>query len=157
MSRSDQRKRTRLVDRPFQAGMAWRMMFTYMVFFAGGLLILFAPSMYALATGMEFGELESASSEFLILHHRVWPSALFVFGGVFFYTLLFSSRIAGPLYRINATLSKMLEGEYPDKVVLRRGDYFQGTARLLETLSRKLGAEAGKSGGATVGKGNVEG
>ncbi|MBM2828879.1 MAG: hypothetical protein HW408_1411, partial [Actinobacteria bacterium] len=56
----------------------------------------------------------------------------------FAYTLYFSQRIAGPIYRINATLKEMLEGECPERVILRNGDYFQETADLLQTLSRKL-------------------
>lgn len=149
MSHSDNRRRSRLIDRSFQLGLAWRMMIVYFLFFLGGLVIVFAPSMYLLATGSNVNEMEPAAREFLILHGRVWPAALFIFGGVFAYTLLFSHRIAGPIYRINAVLRKMLEGEYPDKVTLRRGDFFHDTAELLEQLSRKAmrGEEKGEDGG----------
>lgn len=137
MSHSDNRRRGRLIDRNFQLGLAWRMMVVYFLFFLAGLVIVFAPSMYRLATGSDLNELEPAAREFLILHVRVWPAALFIFGGVFLYTLLFSHRIAGPIYKINTVLRKMLEGEYPDKVTLRRGDFFHDTAKLIERLSRK--------------------
>jgi hypothetical protein len=117
------------------------MMLVYFLFFLGGLVILFAPSMYLLATGKNLKEMEPAAREFLILHGRVWPAALFIFGGGFVYTLLFSNRMAGPIYRINSVLRKMIEGEYPDKVPLRRGDYFHDTADLLELLSKKAAGE----------------
>jgi hypothetical protein len=132
-----------LIDWNFQLGLAWRLMIAFFGFFLGGLVIVFAPSMYLLATGSNLSELEPAAREFLVLHHRVWPAALFIFGGAFVYTLVFSQRIAGPIYRINATLRQMLEGEYPEKVILRRRDFFQDTAELLESLSRKAAGQAG--------------
>jgi hypothetical protein len=110
--------------------------------------------MYRLATGSTLPELEPAAREFLVLHERVWPAALFIFGGVFLYTLAFSHRIAGPIYRINDVLRRMLDGEYPEKVTLRRGDYFHDTAELLEYLSQKF---AGERGGAERGEKESQG
>lgn len=135
------RRRLRLVDRKFQLGLAWRMMIAYFAFFIGALVILFAPPMYRLATETRLSELEPAAREFLVLHYRVWPAALLIFGGVFAYTLFISRRIAGPIHRIDETLRKMIGGEYPERVALRKGDFFQDTAELLETLARK---EAGR-------------
>jgi len=137
------RRRPSLIDRKFQVGLAWRMMIAFLAFFLGGLVIVFAPPMYRLATGSTLPELEPAAREFLVLHERVWPAALFIFGGVFLYALVFSHRIAGPIYRINAVLRRMLEGEYPEKVTLRRGDFFHDTAELLESLSQKVTVERG--------------
>lgn len=134
----DNRRRGRLIDRSFQVGLAWRMMIAFFLFSLGGIVIVFAPSMYLLATGSELEELAPAAREFLILHNRVWPAALFLFGGIFVYTIVFSHRIAGPVHRINGILRKMLSGEYPETVTLRRGDFLHSTAALLEQLSRKL-------------------
>lgn len=147
------RRKPRLVDRKFQLGLAWRAMISFFLFFIAWLAIVFAPSMYILATGRSLAELEPAAREFLVLHYRVWPAAFLVFGGVFIYTLLLSRRIAGPIYRINAVLKGMIEGEYPEKVSLRTGDYFHDTAELLEQLSQKVSGERAKKagGGATPG------
>jgi signal transduction histidine kinase len=120
------------------------MMIGFLAFFIGGLVIVFAPSMYRLAMGSSLTELEPAAREFLVLHLRVWPAALFIFGGMFVYTLFLSRRIAGPIYRVNSVLRQMIEGEYPEKVSLRYGDYFSETAELLERLSRKAAGEQGK-------------
>lgn len=144
MERLPNRRRRNLVDRKFQLGLAWRMMFAFLLFFLGGIVIVFAPSMYRLATGSSLSELEPASREFLVLHERIWPAALFIFGGVFAYTLYFSRRIAGPIHRINETLRKMVDGEFPETVIFRRGDFFHPTAELLETLSRKASGKAGQ-------------
>lgn len=123
------------------------MMIAFLLFSLGGIAIVFAPSMYLLAIGRDVEELAPAAREFLILHNRVWPAALFLFGGIFLYTIVISHRIAGPVHRINGILRKMLEGEYPETVTLRRGDFLHSTAALLEQLSRKLSSPGGNREG----------
>ncbi|HJX14987.1 MAG TPA: hypothetical protein VJ386_04585 [Candidatus Deferrimicrobiaceae bacterium] len=145
MKPSDNRRKSRLVDRRFQLGIAWRMLVAFLLFFVVGIFLVFAPSMIALLTGTDLEKLGPASEEFLILHRRIWPAVLVVLAGVFVYTLVFSHRIAGPIYRINSVLQLMLKGEYPEKVTLRKGDHFQSTAELLESLSRQL-AGRGETG-----------
>ena len=132
------RRRIRLVDRQYQLGMAWRMFLAFLLFFAIGIFLVFAPSMFGLLVGADLEELEPAAREFLILHRRIWPAVLFVLVGVFVYTALFSQRIAGPIYRINTVLQAMLRGEYPESVTLRKGDHFHQTADLVARLSRQL-------------------
>ncbi len=127
-----------MVDRQYQLGMAWRMFLAFLLFFAIGIFLVFAPSMFGLLVGADLVELEPAAREFLILHRRIWPAVLFVLVGVFVYTALFSQRIAGPIYRINTVLQAMLRGEYPESVTLRKGDHFHQTADLIARLSRQL-------------------
>jgi len=136
-SRPDRRK-SRMVDRQYQFGLAWRMLLVFLLFFAAGIFVVFAPSMFGLLTGADLSDLEPAAQEFLILHRRIWPAVLVVLAGVFVYTLLFSHRIAGPIHRINQVLQMMLRGDYPESVTLRRGDHFRQTAELLERLSEQL-------------------
>lgn len=140
------RRKTRLVDRQFQLGLAWRMLIVFLLFFFAGIVLVFAPSVFGLLTGESLEALEPAAAEFLVLHRRVWPAVLFVLAGMFLYTILVSQRIAGPVYRINSVLRKMLDGETPETVTFRKKDYFQDTAELLDRLSKKLAAE--KPGGA---------
>ncbi len=149
MTPPSNRRKSRIVDRKYQFGLAWRMLLVFLCFFATGVLLVFAPSMYQLMTGADLAELEPAAQEFLILHKRIWPSALFVLVGVFGYTLVFSHRIAGPIYRINSALQMMLKGEYPKKVTLRKKDHFHQTAELLERLSQQIARqrEEGKRDG----------
>ena len=138
------RRRTRLVDRKFQFGLAWRLLLVMSGFFLAGIVLVFAPSAVVLVTGSDLKALEPAAEEFLVLHRRIWPAALLSFAGVFAYCLIFSHRIAGPVYRIDAALRQLLRGEFPAVVRFRKNDYFQPTAQLLSELSRKLGeARAG--------------
>jgi len=146
------RRRTRLVDRKFQFGMAWRLLLVMSGFFAAGIVLVFAPSAAVLVTRSDLGSLEPAAEEFLVLHRRIWPAALLSFAGVFGYCLLFSHRVAGPVHRINEALRQMLRGETPAEIRFRKGDYFHSTAELLTELSRKLrgpGSDAGPGAGET--------
>lgn len=138
MSTRADRRKSRMVDRQYQFGLAWRMLLVFLLFFAAGIFVVFAPSMFGLLTGADLSDLEPAAQEFLILHRRIWPAVLVVLAGVFVYTLLFSHRIAGPIHRINQVLQMMLRGDYPGSVTLRRGDHFHQTAELLERLSEQL-------------------
>jgi hypothetical protein len=134
----ENRRRTRIVNRQFQLGLAARLLLVLAALFAAGIAVAFAPSAYVLATTNDLKSLEPAASEFLVLHQRLWPAALLSFAGIFFYAIFFSHRIAGPVYRINAILRALIDGRDPPVVKFRDGDYFQPTAALLKELSEKL-------------------
>ena len=134
------RRRTRIVDRQFQLGLAVRLLLVLTILFAVGLLLAFAPSYYVLATTNDLKSLEPAAAEFLILHKRLWPMVLLSLAGIFLYTIFISRRIAGPLYRINAILRALIEDRDPPVVKFRDDDYFQPTAALLKELSEKMAA-----------------
>jgi len=119
------------------------MLLVFILFFVAGIMLVFAPSVIGLLTGADLAELKPAAEELLILHQRIWPAVLFVLVGVFLYTLIFSHRIAGPIYRINKAIEMMLLGEYPKSITLRKGDHFQETAELLERLSQHIDRQQG--------------
>lgn len=141
MTYSVKRKRFRMINREIQFGLAWRMIIAFTLLLFLGIVVMFAPSMYRIATGGRQEEMQAAR-EFLVLHARIWPAVVVTLAGVFVYTIYFSQRIAGPIFRINATLRKMLAGEFPENVTLRRGDYFLDTAEILQSLSRKMGGKS---------------
>ena len=134
------RRRTRIVDRQFQLGLAVRLLLVLTILFAAGLLLAFAPSYYVLATSNDLKSLEPAAAEFLVLHRRLLPAALLPLAGIFIYAVFFSHRIAGPLYRINAILRAFIEDRDPPVLKFRDDDYFQPTAALLKELSEKMRA-----------------
>jgi hypothetical protein len=141
----EDRRRTRLVDRQFQLGLAVRLLLVLTILFAVGLLLAFAPSYYVLATRNDLRSLEPAAAEFLVLHRRLLPAALLSLAGIFLYAIFFSHRIAGPLYRINTILRALIENRDPPVVKFRDDDYFQPTAALLKELSEKMHASRGSS------------
>jgi hypothetical protein len=137
---TEDRRRTRIVDRQFQLGLAMRLLLVLTTLFAAGIGLAFLPSIYVLATTNDLKSLEPAAAEFLVLHKRLWPAALLSLAGIFFYAIFFSHRIAGPLYRINAILRALIEDRDPPVVEFRDDDYFQPTAALLKELSEKMRA-----------------
>ena len=151
MGAVEERRRTRIVDRQFQVGLAVRLLLVLTALFAAGIALAFLPPIYVLATTDDLKSLEPAAAEFLVLHRRLWPAALLSLAGVFLYVIFLSHRIAGPVYRINAILRALLENREPPVVKFRDGDYFQPTADLLEELSEKMRAARGnvspRSGG----------
>ncbi len=151
MNPKTDRRKGRLVDRQFQVGLAWRMLLVFLLLFFLGIFLVFAPSMFGLLTGETLESLEPAATEFLVLHHRVWPAVVVVLVGMFAYTIVVSHRIAGPVYRINDVLRKMIAGEFPASISFRKGDFFQETAELLQTLSNRL-VEEGASRERTDGR-----
>jgi hypothetical protein len=136
----EDRRRTRIVDRQFQLGIAVRLLLVLTILFAAGLLVAFAPSYYVLATTNDLKSLEPAAAEFLVLHKRLLPAALLSLAGIFFYAVFFSHRLAGPVYRINAILRALIEDRDPPVLTFRDDDYFQPTAALLKELSEKMRA-----------------
>jgi len=140
---TEDRRRTRIVDRKFQLGLAVRLLLVLTILFAAGLLLAFAPSYYILATTNDLKSLEPAAAEFLVLNKRLLPAALISLAGIFLYAIFFSHRIAGPLYRINTVLRALIEDRDPPVVKFRDDDYFQPTADLLKELSEKMRAAQG--------------
>ena len=138
MGAGEDRRRTRIVDRQFQLGLAVRLLLVLTILFAAGLVVAFAPSYYVLATTNDLKSLEPAAAEFLVLHKRLLPTALLSLAGIFLYAFFFSHRIAGPLYRVNAILRALIEDREPPVVKFRDDDYFQPTAALLKELSGKM-------------------
>jgi hypothetical protein len=132
------RRCTKIVDRKFQFGIALRHMLVLAAVLLAGIVLSFAPSFYVLATTDDLKSLESASIEFLVLHERLWPGMLLSLAGIFGYSLYFSHRIVGPVFRINSILRALLEDRTPDVLKIREGDYLQETAALLERLAAKI-------------------
>jgi hypothetical protein len=134
------RRRTRIVDRQFQLGLAVRLLLVLTTLFTAGIALAFLPSIYVLATTNDLKSLEPAAAEFLVLHERLWPAALLSLAGIFFYVIFFSHRLAGPVYRINTILRALIEDREPPVVKFRDDDYFHPTAALLRELSEKMRA-----------------
>jgi hypothetical protein len=137
------RRRLRLVDRRLQLGLAAQLLIAYLVFQFLGILVAFAPSMWALSPAKadkDVSHFIASAGEFLALETRMLPAAALVAVGIVVYTLVISHRIVGPVYRIDATLKRLIDGDYPEEVRFRKHDYFVPTASLLTELSAKLRA-----------------
>ena len=65
------------------------------------------------------------------------PTAAFF--GLFWFGLVLSNRIAGPIYRIQRHMQEMIDGKpVPPTVHLRKKDYFQEVAQTYNELLKKI-------------------
>jgi len=51
-------------------------------------------------------------------------------------TIFFSHKLAGPIYRFEKMCHSLIEGNYTDKIYLRRGDEMQNLAQLINEVIR---------------------
>ena len=57
---------------------------------------------------------------------------------VFVICIFFSHKIAGPLYKVKKYLSKIKEGNKPERLIFRRGDYFSDLAENFNEAFEKI-------------------
>jgi hypothetical protein len=130
------RRRRYLLDKPFQFQMLV-LTLGYIIFFALAISVtLFLPPvMVLLSRDPDSVRAAESTIQLVYLHQRLWPvlfMSLFAFGLHSIYT---THKMAGPLYRIRRTLETIKTGKIPKPIHLRKGDFFQGEADLLnETL-----------------------
>ncbi len=131
------RRKKFFIDREIQLGITARFIGVFLIFIFFSTIVVFLPSAIKLLTGTALEELERPAMEFLILHKRIWPMVIIVSAGTIVYSIYFTHRIAGPIFRINREMQRIIEGDYPEQITLREKDYFKETASLLEKISMK--------------------
>ena len=107
---------------------------------------LFVP----LALQMEFDvysefEREVAGNQFYWLHKLIWPPLLVSMLLLFLGSLLFTHRIAGPLYRLRCVMKKIGEGDLCGPITIRKRDYLQ---QEVNSMNEMVGSLAVKVNGA---------
>ncbi len=142
-TRLTNRRKTFLINREIQIGITVRFIVVFVLFMLLATLIVFFPSALKLFMGHGSEELARPAREFLILNKRVWPMVILVIGGFVVYSVLFTHRLAGPVYRLNKELKKLIDGTFPERIALRDKDFFKETAALLEELSRSMRERSG--------------
>lgn len=94
---------------------------------------LFASSADSVAQFKEY--LAQKDMQFLIQI----SSAILLLGLLVSYiTIRFTHRFAGPIYRFNAVLDRVLKGDTSPRIVLRKRDYLKETANKLNLLLNDL-------------------
>ena len=104
--------------------------------------ILFLPlTMTLQMEAMDSPAVRQAAREFLSLHDRIWlPTALLVVLLVL-HNVIFSHRIAGPLYRIRNDLKRIGDGNLFVQVKLRKNDYLDKEAESINGMIEALRAK----------------
>jgi hypothetical protein len=103
------------------------------------LVIIFVP-LFAQQWTHRAGSVESvnAAEQLLFLHLRFWPT--FVLAAIFIGLDSFriSHKIAGPLLVFRRVLEDLRDGQIPEKIGLRQGDFFHRECELLNHAIQRV-------------------
>lgn len=105
--------------------------------------VLFVPLMMALEMeSFDSPALRDAAQEFVSLHNRVWPPVVLLIVLLMAHNVLFSHRIAGPLYRMRSDLKRVGDGNLYVQVKLRKNDFLEKEAtsinEMIDALRTKI-------------------
>jgi methyl-accepting chemotaxis protein len=129
------RKKTHLLRDAFQYRIIAVSLFYQLVVTMTFAAALFVPTMMQLdGSSLSSAEAQQAAIEFLVLHKRVWPALLVAIAVLAAHAVLFSHRIAGPLYRFRTIFKAVTEGNLTVFTSIRKGDYLQREAECLRVM-----------------------
>lgn len=131
----------------------------YAIYIASFLLIytillgflIFYPLQKALEASVSLEERAAISREILVVHKRLWPGFFAVILLVGLHSIFTTHRIAGPLFRVEATLRKIIQGDFSQRIKLRRHDEFLEFEELINRLAEMLEEETREGRIARVG------
>jgi len=83
---------------------------------------------------------DQARAAFVVLglHETLWPALAFVLILAFIGTILFSHRVAGPIYRLEKAVDAFLRGDFTERIRLRKTDEFKEIESVVNRLSSFL-------------------
>ena len=126
-------RRHYLIKKRLQFGLTSRFLFFTILF---SLFIGF--EVYITIWPVASGFISEDSME-LVKHQIFFRFLFFVFPIIFVivaFSIIFSHRIAGPIYRFEQTLDKLIQGEDVEYIRLRKNDELKGLAAKLNELIR---------------------
>ena len=132
------KRKNYFIERKFQTKyilLTLLLLLTYTFIF---IVIIFAPYMLTLYFDYPLAEKAEAARAMLLLHGTIWPwiSGIILFFGAI--SIFISHRIAGPLYRIKRSLSKVTQGDLSVVVKLRKWDDLKDLAEHVNILVDEL-------------------
>jgi len=132
------KRRKLFIDRQFQLKyilLVIFMLLLYTIVFVG---MLFIPQLLPLIFNSPIDEKVKAAEILLLYHENVWPAVFIVIPLFGFFSIFFTHKIAGPVYRLKTRLQQMTEWDLDSRVTLRKGDDLQDLADCVNLLSEEL-------------------
>ena len=100
---------------------------------------LFVPVIIRLTSGdISSPEVQAAAHEFLILHNRLWLPLLGALILVVLHNILFTHRVAGPLYRFRPYLESVGAGDLSAPIKFRKKDHLKKEAEVASQMVESL-------------------
>lgn len=133
------RRRKFIVNRELQISLL-RNSFLYVLLFVAVIGVVFFVPLLA-----ELTESESASERTLQVGNQIrylytyfWPAVILAMILIFLHSVRASHKVAGPLYRFKLVLEALKEGEISSPISIRKGDYLQQEADLINQVLESL-------------------
>jgi methyl-accepting chemotaxis protein len=133
------RRRKFIVNRELQISLL-RNSFLYVLLFVAAIGVVFFVPLLA-----ELTESESASERTLQVGNQIrylytyfWPAVILAMILIFLHSVRASHKVAGPLYRFKLVLEALKEGEISSPISIRKGDYLQQEADLINQVLESL-------------------
>ena len=133
------RRRKFIVNRELQISLL-RNSFLYVLLFVAVIGVVFFVPVLA-----ELTESESASERTLQVGNQIrylytyfWPAVILAMILIFLHSVRASHKVAGPLYRFKLVLEALKEGEISPPISIRKGDYLQQEADLINQVLESL-------------------
>ena len=89
-------------------------------------------------TELRIPGIESITSRFVIVFWPLFNTNLIIIIFIATYSIFFTHRMAGPVYRIRVSLDRMIEGDYDFTIRLRKDDFYQNLAYKLDEVRQKM-------------------
>lgn len=84
------------------------------------------------------GPVNRTTTRFKIIIFPLILAGIFLIVIISIYSLFFSHRMAGPIYRIRISLDRMLQNDYDFKIKVRKTDFYITIVEQLEKLRQKI-------------------
>lgn len=112
------------------------------------LFLIFGATLFGpLIIGLEFDVFpyffgpEDVATQYLLFQKLVWPPLVLLFIVLCVGTVVFTHRIAGPLYRLRCVLNTIGEGNLTIRATIRKHDYLHEEAACVNHMTESLRAK----------------
>ena len=142
-------RRQFIIDPKLQYGLIVKfVVFVTILLISSLILLTFIFSKFtniALPVSLETGGITSfEATQFIRLSDLIWPLSIVVILSViissiivYFLGILFTHKMAGPVYRLRKDIAEMTDGDLEKKVSFREKDYFQPLATDVDCLRQQ--------------------
>lgn len=133
------RRRKFIVNRDLQIALL-RNSFLYVFLFVVVIgVVFFVPLMAELTeTGSAFEGTVEVNNQIRYLYTYFWPAVILAMILIFLHSVRASHKVAGPLYRFKCVLEALKEGEISSPIRIRKGDYLQEEAEIINQVLESL-------------------
>jgi methyl-accepting chemotaxis protein len=138
MSMRPYKRRNFFIDRQFQLKYILLVIFMLLLYTLVFVGTLFIPQIMPFIFSSPVDEQVKAADILLLYHENVWPAVIIVIPLFGFFSIFFTHKIAGPVYRLKVRLQQMTAWDLDSRVTLRNGDDLQDLADCVNLLSEEL-------------------